>query len=207
MISAKKTAGVFMGGLGSGNRWQSGKHTTSYMRRLDIRRIQHDGLLVPGNVFRWCWSRNGEQVASINIRVAEDALFLNYRCRSDGGDWEDMSFPVALDWTACHMGGRRVWFRCPGCGRRVAILYGGKTFACRHCHNLAYDSQRESPEWRAQSRALKIRARLGWENEHGSKPKGMHWRTFERLKRKQELFAATSIMMLAERLRIVPKGC
>jgi hypothetical protein len=37
------------------------------------------------------------------------------------------------------------WFICPavGCGRCVAILYGGGIFACRHCYRLAYASSRE----------------------------------------------------------------
>jgi hypothetical protein len=177
------------------------------MWALDIRRIRHDGLLFPGNVFGWSWKRDGKQVASINIRVAEDALFLNYRTRPAGGEWEQKEYPAYLDWTGCNLGGRRPWFLCPasGCGRRVAILYGGEFFACRHCHDLSYGSQRESPEWRSQRRALKIQARLGWENGHGPKPKGMHWRTFERLRWEQERFAATSVMMLAERLHLVPK--
>ena len=58
-------------------------------------------------------------------------------------------------------------------------------FACRHCHNLAYDSQRENEHDRLAQKANKIRERLGWEagilNGHGWKPKGMHWKTFERL--------------------------
>ena len=48
--------------------------------------------------------------------------------------------------TPCRLGGSRAWFICPavGCGRRVAILYGGGIFACRHCYDLAYDSSRNS---------------------------------------------------------------
>lgn len=59
--------------------------------------------------------------------------------------------PVYLDWTACHLGGQRPWFLCPtrGCGRRIANLYGGAIFACRHCYRLAYPSQRETPDDRA----------------------------------------------------------
>ena len=58
-------------------------------------------------------------------------------------------------------------------------------YACTHCHKLAYRTQREQPHDRAGSRADKSRDRLGWEagilNGNGEKPKGMHWRTFERL--------------------------
>ena len=65
------------------------------------------------------------------------------------------------------------------------MLYGGKVYACRHCNRLAYSTQRENAGDRAGSRADKLRDRLGWDagilNGGGCKPKGMHWRTFERL--------------------------
>ena len=68
-----------MGGMGSGRRYQGGKDTTSDMRALDIRRIQRDGLLIPGQALGWNWLRNGETVASINIRAEADRVILNYR--------------------------------------------------------------------------------------------------------------------------------
>lgn len=77
---------------------------------------------------------------------------------------------------------------CPavGCGKRAAVLYlGAKYFACRKCYQLAYSSQRESVEDRAIRKVDKIRERLEWEpgflNGRGLKPKGMHWKTFNRL--------------------------
>jgi hypothetical protein len=67
----------------------------------------------------------------------------------------------------------------------VAILYGGSIFACRHCYQLAYDSQREQPYQRALSRAQAIWMKLGGSactsDDFPPKPKGMHWRTYERL--------------------------
>jgi hypothetical protein len=33
-------------------------------------------------------------------------------------------------WTTCNYGGKRVWFICPSCGKRVAVIYlGCKYFA------------------------------------------------------------------------------
>ena len=179
-----------MGGLGSGQHWHYGaKDTTCDYRSIDVRRWNREGLLVPGSAFGWQWSRNGEVVALIQIRAESGRVILTYRHRQNGGEWKDESYPVQLDWTPCNFGGKRPWFLCPavGCGkRRVAILYGGSIFACRHCHQLAYPSQRETYDDRAARRADKIRERLGWEqgilNPKGwQKPKGMHWRTFERL--------------------------
>ena len=98
-----------------------------------------------------------------------------------------MNYAVWLDWTIFGFGGRRVWWLCPavGCGRRVAVLHGGRVFACRQCNRLAYRSQREAAHDRATRRDCTIRQRLGWAagilNGNGSKPKGMYWRTYWRL--------------------------
>ena len=112
---------------------------------------------------------------------------LCYRTKRNGEAWKDREVPVRLTTTPCKFGGERYWFECPalGCGRRVAILYLGTIPACRHCFRLAYPSQRETEYDRAGRRADRIRERLGWEpgflNGIGDKPKGMHWRTYERL--------------------------
>lgn len=197
-----------MGGFGSG-RGQSVKDTTSDMRALDIRRLQRDGLLIPGQALGWNWLRNGETVASINIRAEADRVILNYRSQSNGGEWQPMENPVYLEWTGCNLGGRRAWFLCParGCGRRVAILYGGSVFACRHCHKLAYECQRETDDDRAMRRADAIRRRLGWQpgiaNPAGDKPKGMHWKTYRLLHAQHDEFVAVSLDGLAKRLGLV----
>jgi len=177
-----------MGGMGSGRRWHfSAKDTTDGYRRLDVRGWARDELLSPGQSFGWQWSRDEEIIASIRVRTELDRVVLSYRQRSGGDEWQDENYPVYLDATACHLGGKRHWFLCParGCGRRVAILYGGAIFSCRHCFQLAYPSQREAFHDRAIRKADRIREKLGWEpgtaNGHGLKPKGMHWRTFERL--------------------------
>ena len=197
-----------MGGMGSG-RGQRGKNTTSDMRPLDIRKLQRDGLLTPGRAFGWQWSVCGKEVASIQIRTEVDRVVLDYRNRSNGGEWRPMEYPVCLEWTGLHFGGRRAWFLCPakGCGRRVAVLFGGSIFACRHCQKLAYACQRETADDRAMRRADTIRRRLGWgagiANPAGSKPKGMHWRTFERLRAGHDAFANASWAGMAERLGLV----
>jgi hypothetical protein len=120
-----------------------------------------------------------------------------------------MEYPVWLEWTGCTLGGRRVWFLCPaaGCGRRVAILYCGGIFACRHCYRLAYACQRENTDDRATRRADKIRERLKWEpgilNGHGIKPKGMHWRTYQRLTIKHDAHVGISLNIMQQRMRMI----
>ena len=197
-----------MGGIGSGQHWYYGaKDTTSDYRLIDVRRWERYGLLTPHQAFGWQWFRDGETVASIRVRTEPGQVILTYRHRSGGGDWKDQSYPIQLDWSACNFGGKRSWFRCPakGCGQRVAILYGGTIFACRHCHQLAYPSQRETDYDRVARRADKIRKRLGWEqgilNPRGwKKPKGMHWRTFERLSAEHDAFVAESLAGINQQL-------
>jgi len=191
-----------MGGMGSGSyyRWNS-KDTTGDYRSIDVRRWKRDGLLEPRQSFGWNWLRNDEVFASIQVQTESDRVILDYRHRNRGEEeWKTEKYPVYLEWTGCHLGGQRPWFLCParGCGRRVALLYGGGIFACRHCYQLAYQSQRETDYDRAARRADKIRDRLGWEqgilNPKGwRKPKGMHWKTFEQLNRDHDYFQQTAL--------------
>jgi len=180
-----------MGGYGSGSRFNSNSTTCDY-RSMDIRHWQREGVLKLGCSFSFTWSRNGEVVASIQALSECDRAWLSYRHRSYDGPWKDERYPVAIERTPCHYGGSRPWFRCPasGCGRRVAILYGGGIFACRHCYKLAYQSQRDAPHGRALNRAQSIRVKLGGTanmfEAFPEKPKGMHWRTYERLRMKAD---------------------
>lgn len=195
-----------MGAIGSGRRYWQGAHSTvEDFRSLDVRRLQRDGLLVPGIVFNWQWISRDTVVASINVTVQTTCVYLAYRHQSSGR-WKNENYAVALEWTRCNLGGQRPWFRCPalGCGRRVAILYGGAIFACRRCHRLAYPSQRESWDDRAARRADRIRARLGWKpgilNGKDVKPRGMHWRTFLRLTARHDALATQALRAMAQQL-------
>ena len=198
MISVNLFRKQSMGGYNSGR--HSRKGSLSDMRTLDVRTLQRDGQLRPGYQFTLTWMRNSIVGAgtdlksvkvvgsSINLKVDKDCVTLAYSNSAHGGEWQPMSYPVRLSWTACHYGGERVWWLCPveGCGRRVAVLYGGAMFACRHCQQRGYQSQRESREDLESRRVNKLRARLGWKagifNSAGGKPKGMHWTTYWRLK-------------------------
>lgn len=177
-----------MGGPGSGRRWHYGaRETTDDYLTFDVRRLHRDGLLSPGRSFTLTWSRRGMRVAAIEMRSASDRVMLSYRHRSKQADWQVVEYPVYLDWTNCHLGGQRPWFLCPahGCGKRVAIIYFGERFACRHCRQLAYASQRESDLDLSARRVDRIREKLGWKpgifSPRGEKPKGMHWSTYWRL--------------------------
>lgn len=192
-----------MGGFGSGS-WQSGRPTTSDCRALDIRELRRQGMLTPGRAAGWQWIRDGETVASIGIRAGAHRLTLTYT-RQHKGEWQPMEYAVAVDWTPCHFGKGRKWFLCPHCGRRVGVLYLGSAgmFACRHCYRLAYACQRETESDRASRRADNLRRRLEWEpgflNGEGDKPKGMHWRTFERLTAEHDRYVSISLAWAMKR--------
>ncbi len=195
-----------MGGIGSGSNWDLfAKLTTEDYPQIDIRCWKRDGLLSLNRSFSVEWSQNGEKTASINVCTQSGKVILSYRHKSNGDEWEDKSYPIYIDTTPCYMGGVRHWFLCPaqGCNRRVAILYGGRIFACRYCHQIGYPSQREDSSIRAARRADRIRDKLNGEavfiDGIGRKPKGMHWRTFERLAAEYEVFSQKSLMAFMDK--------
>ncbi|CAA9890312.1 conserved hypothetical protein [Candidatus Methylobacter favarea] len=197
-----------MGGFGSGRKF--GADCTDDYRSIDVRRWQRDGYLMPGQHLDCQWTRNGEKVAAISVKVEIGQLRLIYSYRRNGDDWESLDYPVCLQTTACNYGGERYWFTCPaaGCGRRVAVLFlGGKIFACRHCYRLAYKSQREACDDRATRKADKIRDKLNWEpgilNLPGDKPKGMHWKTYLRLMEEYKDYANQALLGMTAKMRIV----
>lgn len=174
-----------MGGIGSGRTYFIGaKNTTDSYITLDVRHLKRENLLQPGISFERQWFRRGTLRLSLFITIESNKVILPFRMAPGMEHLHGKTYAVPLAWTGCEMGGKRPWFLCPatGCGKRVAILYGGYVFACRHCYNLAYPSQRESNQARAFRKADKIRKRLGWScgiaNGIGPKPNNMHWQTY-----------------------------
>ena len=197
-----------MGGRGSGRRSSyGGKPETNDSMPLDIRKIARSGLLIPSSSFGWQWTVNDRPVASIRIWVDRESLVLSYRMKSTG---EVVEQRVKTQTTSCHLGGERYWFTCPRCGNRVAVLYApGRHFACRQCCGLGYASQKEGAGDRAATRADKLRKRLGWEagilNGPGGKPKGMHWKTYLRIKRHHDALVQLSLQDMARQLGCVQR--
>jgi len=183
-----------MGGYGSGQRWRS-KPQTDTALPLDVRWLARRGLFRPGITARMLmrWTRNGQADGSITAFYdarRPDELVLDYHTRALGDTvWTAVHDVIPLEWSPCHYGGERVWCRCPECGSQRAVLYslhGG--FRCVSCNHLAYSSTRDDRLARLNRRAARITERLGAESEwvlNGLilpfKPKGMHWRTYDRL--------------------------
>jgi hypothetical protein len=182
-----------------------GRLTCENCVAIDVRELKRRGLLRPGQVFPVSWNRAGVPCGNISVRAESDAVVLIFRSQHQGEiKWKSTEQRVPILWTACHLGGRRPWFRCPVysngqyCGRRVAILYAaGDLFACRHCYRLAYASQQESPRSRAIRRSRKIRMRLGGSPDllqpFPKRPRGMHQRTYMHLRARDPFVAETSV--------------
>jgi hypothetical protein len=166
-----------------GWRWGAGRPAsrpkTSMAARLDVRRLAREGLLVPGQSVTWRWS-NGQ---TATCAVEADTLRLSYRYEFTNGA-RDIESRIALTRTPCHLGGSRVWFGCPWCGQRAAILYLWGQPSCRTCARMAYASQSEDAIGRSWRRTHKLQARLtgGTGEWDYRRPKGMRRATFERLR-------------------------
>lgn len=124
--------------------------------------------------------------ASLQVRFERPAPRW-YRIVAEVGG-EQHGLPI--DWTPCHFGGRRPWFLCPSCGRRVGKLYwlrrfSRMLFACRACADLGYETQNQTSRVRLQRNARRLRDRLDWcsDVELPLKPAGMKWATFRRVVR------------------------
>jgi ribosomal protein S27AE len=168
-------------------------------KSIDIREWKREGLLsTPGNYFTVEWS--GDHPLGIGVLVGErdadlgiiGSLTLGYRV----GRGQPIERPIHIAFTRPKFGGRRPWFFCPRCIGRAAILYFHREdWACRRCCDLGYQSELEAKGRRGLMRARKIQARLGGDRsgfEFPDKPKGMHWRTYERWREKHKAAVAKS---------------
>lgn len=188
-----------MGGYGSGPYGymgsKRGRTATYACLSLDIRRLKRDRLLQPGKHSIWSWTRTirGEKIeSSIGIKVlSREEIQLKYTCTIDG-EATPVETSVLLAFSPCNYGKDRVWFHCPRCSKRVALLYQkGIHFRCRHCHDLTYYSCQESGNIteEAERRVNAVLVKLKNKKQFGfdlmyhrpTRPKGMHWDTWCKL--------------------------
>lgn len=152
--------------------------TTQYLG-LDVRALHRRRLLAAGSSFSWTWSRDGEPVGTISVRVPyTSTVHLDYRRNG-----EPRHDAIDLWLSPCAYGGTRPWFSCPRCKRRVAIVYLGNVTGCRQCLRLRYPSQSEDildRSWRRTSRVLQKLGRAT--DDTPWRPSGMRRRTYERLR-------------------------
>jgi len=175
---------------------------------IDVRELQRKTRMRPGLCYLKKWFRNGAPAGEVFIFTYPDAIILIHRaCPPGATEPRIVELKVPIIWTKCHLGGRRPWFKCQStingvvCDRRVAKLYA-PCFECRQCLGLGYASQREIPLRRAGRRAQKIKMRLGGSNDplepFPQKPRGMHCRTYQRLRDEANAAKAEANYLLAE---------
>jgi hypothetical protein len=172
-----------MGGWGSGlyDRIKGVKRIVENSLSLNILWFKRKGLLTPGSNIALSWSRGDTVLFSIEATAYENYLLLRYTNKKT----EDVEQKINFTYTPCNYGGKRIWFLCPSCGRRCAIIYiHKKYFACRVCCDLTYRTCNETPRDRRFSKANKLRQLIG--ARPGAlnclpyfKPKGMHQRTWD----------------------------
>lgn len=138
------------------------------------------------NYSRLSISRYREQLRQTD---RANKIDVNYKYRN-----QSYSYSISLTKTACNYGNYRYWWLCPNCSKRVSVLYCAGAYVCRHCIGANYGSQLQQPIDRLFGRADAIRQRLGWQSGiahgNGTKPKGMHSKTFDRLVNEHERVTA-----------------
>lgn len=180
-----------MGGIGSGTWMRTNKKPTNqnYWRFSMVALKQHG--VIDNNVKssgEWAWWRDGHKRNSVGYEVDTSGTMawirVQYQNKQTGVAYD---YKIYLTSTVPNYGGKRWWFVCPiqGCGKRVSVLYMGRIFACRHCCNLAYSTQNETPPFRNLYKAQKIHQDLGGDGSSPGenippKPKGMKRKTYRR---------------------------
>jgi hypothetical protein len=148
--------------------------------QLKASTLAHSGLLSGSGTLSWT-----DDGLVITVSGYDAAVVLKYTVCG-----KDISERITIDKTPVHLGGHRAWFRCPGCDRRVAALYLLRKFRCRHCHDLRYQSQRETPKDRAITRMKRVRKKLGGTGNllerRPPRPRYMRRQTYERLVKEEE---------------------
>ena len=178
-----------MGGYGSGRTGWKGK--VENCRSLDVNRLSKEGCLRPGYRGGWEWTADGEQVASIGLRATADQLILNYRVCCNGEDWTECGRSRAARPVAVQVRRHALLFRLPGGEERAAVQPSRDQALSRRSifsvppllRSGVRQSERRPATYRLLRRADKRKIALG--GTWGSfivppKPKGMHWRTYER---------------------------
>ncbi len=192
-----------MGGFGSG-RPGYGYPKAEQMKRLDIVHLERRGYL-RGGPYRYSWTWGDEPVGSIAMLAVPTGLKLMYRTRMGDDEWQDVDELVPFIWTPMRFGGQRRWFQCLRCGRKCRVLFKARRFRCRRCFRVRYTCQSESKADRATRAMFKIVKRLDPQeqsNDLPEKPKGMHWRTYNRLVDRYEHYDGQWAMAVMRRFRI-----
>ena len=201
----------FMGGIGSGRRFQNRRGPNlEEIPQLDVRALKRGGLfdqrMSTGSIQ---WTNSGLTECALTYSYADSTLSISYAVKTPQTDYTTVSESIFIDHTACHYGGTRTWFSCPVCNARKAILYcASKRFLCRQCYGLNYSCQNEVYADRMIRKARKLRSKLGASMNLrlpiSERPYGMYRTTFERLVKQDQDNVRHVIGAYSERLLCRP---
>jgi hypothetical protein len=173
-----------MGGL------NSGPHRSTRLRAERARRFDVLDLQEQAKVERWPEGRRH----TLTFRAPHTGAIITAR--------------VVLAFTDQPFGGRRIWWTCPQCPRRVRFLFGGRTnisqpyrIACAKCQQIVYGAALEGKTRRWRRQIAKIERRLGGDPRKLIPPKGNARRTFDRLAARYAHYMAKITGHAQERLR------
>lgn len=162
-----------------------------WVSRTQVRRYVENYPKLAAKLFKPLLAELGKRF-SINAKFKAPSQFtLELHQNYAAIIWFDLDgserFPVPLVWDTPRY--PRLIFICPCCLQKRLYLYGVPNgWACRECLGLHYACQSEAPIDRL-SRAIRKRRRVIWGNDAVQslfevslpiKPKGSHYRTFER---------------------------
>jgi len=148
-----------MGGYGSG---RSGTRlTVENCLSVDANIYARHNMFRPGKwLRRFRWTRGDNEVGSCGIltEISEGWTVCTFQ-------YNNLERPVALSCYTPGFGGRRYFFVCPICHKRMRTLhFRGGEIACRICHNLTYTSCNESHKFDSLfMRMARKDSRYSWE--------------------------------------------
>lgn len=144
-----------MGAFGSGRHCSSKKTPVENCLTLSVEEFTSGGLLHPRPWGEIRWYRGKEETGSVDyqlrdigFREGEPIYILTLLSPLiHRGQTIHITQNIPLVTSQLHSGGKRYWFSCPDCKRRMGRLhlpYGTNYFLCRRCHDLTYMSCQES---------------------------------------------------------------
>jgi hypothetical protein len=211
--------------------WQKRPKTTvEECLCLDVGWLYRRGMLTPLNISTLSWSyttsyQEDRSAGSVSILALGIVLKLSYVVTDpDIDEKREHSINAPIVHVPCNYGGVRPYFTYPDCYRRVLKIYKPPShaeFSCRHCAGLTYRSCQDSGDDHARARARTERAcrKLGIKDYRNcddayykayvlDRPKGMHKKTFERLRKavfeaadEEEEAYRQALYAFAERMR------
>ena len=180
-----------LGGFGSGKYDRYGrKRACEEVKSIDIRQLKRKGWLDQEGYIYLSWTFGGKPSGNMGMRILGNRLNFFYSVTNNwSGKRQEFNYWINLDYTLCNYGRKRVWFLCPICYRRRALLYLGQDgyFKCRKCANLNYRSSQKEKDisYGVDNKIEGIRKKLGIPEcnildvlEKAEKPKYMHYDTY-----------------------------